>query len=277
LPDKHDRHSIRLKEYDYALPGAYFVTICTRDRACLFGHVMNGEMHLNAAGEIAQRCWEDIPTHFPSVELDAFVIMPNHVHGLIVITDAPQTTCAAKTTGSISRGSEIVIPCKGEASADRTIGPMVRAPGSMIPRKGERSFAPTTTTTVTPQSPSRTIGSIVRGSGIVIPCKGEASDFDGSWNTQIPGSDASPLRQRPNGTQPGSLSAIVQNFKSVSTRRMNAARGAPGTSVWQRNYYEHVVRNEQELAAIREHTTGNPARWDDDENNPAFVEGDYQG
>ena len=210
MPDKHERRSIRLKGYDYAEPGAYFVTVCTRDRACLFGHVVNGEMHLNEAGEIAQRCWEDIPTHFPSVELDAFVIMPNHVHGIVVITDTPQTTCAAKTTGSISRGSEIVIPCKGEASDSR-------------------------------------------GSSLGV-------------------TDASPLRQRPNGTQPGSLSAIMQNFKSISTRRMNAARGAPGTPVWLRNYYEHVVRNEQELTAFREYILANPARWDDDENNPAFVE-----
>ena len=100
------------------------------------------------------------------------------------------------------------------------------------------------------------------------PCKGEASDFDGSWNAQIPGSDASPLRERPNGTQPGSLSAVVQNFKPVSTRRINAARGAPRTPVWLRNYYEHVVRNDRELAAIRDYIMGNPADWDDDENNP---------
>ena len=64
-PDKHKRRSIRLKGYDYAQPGAYFVTICTHDRACLFGHVVNGEMHLNDAGEIARRCWEDIPHPFP--------------------------------------------------------------------------------------------------------------------------------------------------------------------------------------------------------------------
>ena len=70
-----------------AQPGAYFVTICTRDRKCLFGHVVNEEMHLNDAGEVAQRCWEDIPRHFPLVELDAFVTMPNHVHGIIVITE----------------------------------------------------------------------------------------------------------------------------------------------------------------------------------------------
>jgi REP-associated tyrosine transposase len=172
------------------------VTVCTRDRACLFGHVVNGEMRLNDAGEIARRCWEDIPHHFSVVELDAFVIMPNHIHGVIVIQ---------------GRGEASVLP--------------VRVP------KG------------------------------------------------LPRTNASPLREgRPNGTQPGSLSAIVQNFKSISTRKMNAARGisgvmnhAPTRFGWQRGYYEHVVRNEAELMAIREYIHGNPACWDDDENNPNFA------
>jgi REP element-mobilizing transposase RayT len=61
---------------------------------------------------------------------------------------------------------------------------------------------------------------------------------------------------------------MVQNFKSISTRKINAARGAPGTPIWLRNYYEHVVRSEAELNAICEYIQGNPARWDDDENNP---------
>jgi REP-associated tyrosine transposase len=190
-PDKHRHRSLRLKGYDCAEPGAYFVTICTRDRACLFGHVMNGEMHLNEAGEIAQRCWEEIPRHFPHTVLDAMIVMPNHIHGVIVITES----------------------CRGEASN--------------VPL-----HVPKTT-----------------------------------WR-----SDASPLRQRPNGTKPGSLSAIVQNFKSVTTKRINQMRGAPGTLLWQRNYYEHVVRNEAELMAIREYIQANPSLWDDDENNPAFVE-----
>jgi REP element-mobilizing transposase RayT len=184
-PDKHHRRSIRLKGHDYSQPGAYFVTIRTLERACLFGHVVNGEMRLNDAGEIARRGWEDIPRHFPLVELDAFVIMPNHVHGIIVIQG------------------------RGEASA---IPPHV--------------------------------------------------------SEEQPRSDASPLQQRPNGTQPGSLSAIVQNFKSISTRIMNAARGMLRAPVWQRNYYEHVVRNDEELKAIREYILRNPARWDEDENNP---------
>ena len=150
-PDEHHRRSIRLKGHDYAEPGACFVTLCARDRACLFGDVVNDEMRLNDAGEIARRCWEDVPHHFPLVELDAFIIMPNHVHGIIAIR------------------------CRGEASAN------------------------------------------------IIHAAKTASK-----------SDASPLRQHPNGTQPGSLPAIVQNFKSISTRRINAARVAPGTPVWQR-------------------------------------------
>jgi len=89
LPDKHDRHSIRLKEYDYALPGAYFVTICTRDRACLFGHVMNGEMHLNEAGEIVRKQWFNTTAIRPYVRLNEneFVVMPNHMHAIVWIVD----------------------------------------------------------------------------------------------------------------------------------------------------------------------------------------------
>jgi REP element-mobilizing transposase RayT len=105
---------------------------------------------------------------------------------------------------------------------------------------------------------------------IMIPCRGEASvPPDASQDAS--GSDASPLRQRPNGTQPGSLSAIVQNLKSISTRKMNAASGMSGTPVWQRNYHEHIVRNEIDLRRIREYILASPARWDKDENNPSFL------
>ena len=175
-PDKHHRRSIRLKEHDYSQPGAYFVTICTRDRACLFGEIVDGEMRLNEAGEIARGCWEEIPRHFPLVELDAFVVMPNHVHGIIVIQG-----------------------------------------------RGERFFAPTSTapTTTIAQSPSRTIGSIVRG------------------------------------------------FKIGVTKWFRANTDLH--SIWQRGYYEHVIRNEAELTAIREYILGNPARWDEDENNPTLL------
>jgi putative transposase len=81
------RRSIRLKEYDYSQPGAYFITIVTFQRQCLFSEIVNGEMQLNEFGKIAGECWRVIPEHFPNVELGAHVVIPNHVHGIIVIHD----------------------------------------------------------------------------------------------------------------------------------------------------------------------------------------------
>lgn len=81
----HHRRSIRLKGYDYSQTGVYFVTLCTKGRECLFGDVADGRMVLNDAGRIIQRGWEDLPSRFSSVKLDAFVVMPNHVHGIIAV------------------------------------------------------------------------------------------------------------------------------------------------------------------------------------------------
>ena len=86
-PEKHHRRSIRLKDYDFAQEGAYFVTILVKDRECLCGPVVVGEIHLSKIGQIVKDCWEKIPRHFPNVEVDAYVIMPNHIHGIIVIGD----------------------------------------------------------------------------------------------------------------------------------------------------------------------------------------------
>ncbi len=191
-PQKYHRRSIRLQNYDYAQAGAYFVTICTHGRASLLGEIVDGEMRLNIAGEAVIACWQNLPRHFSNVELDAFVVMPNHVHGIIVITEA-----------------EV-----GAKQSEKAIAV-------------HRDTAPT----------------------------------------------ASPLRmtneQMPHGTQPGSLAAIIQNFKSVSARKINAVRFTPGQTVWQRNYYEHVIRNENDLAHIRNYIVANPVRWAEDENNPA--------
>src|SRR3990170_2921333 len=84
-PNRHHRRTIRLKEYNYSQSGAYFVTICTRNRACFFGAVADGEMQLNNSGEIAKAAWDELPARFPSVRLDAFIVMPNHVHGIIMV------------------------------------------------------------------------------------------------------------------------------------------------------------------------------------------------
>ena len=86
-PQKHHRRSVRLKRCDYSSEGAYYVTIVAQGRECLFGEIVDGEMHLSKYGEIVQKWWDEIPVHFPNVELGAFVIMPNHVHGIIFIID----------------------------------------------------------------------------------------------------------------------------------------------------------------------------------------------
>lgn len=85
--ERHDRKIIRLPHYDDSLPGAYFVTLVTHGRACLFSEVREGKVLLSVMGELADRIWCEIPNHFPGVTVDDYVIMPNHVHGVIVIND----------------------------------------------------------------------------------------------------------------------------------------------------------------------------------------------
>lgn len=88
-PNKHHRHSIRLKGYDYTQPGAYFVPICTWQRECLFGDIANQRIQLSRFGETVQYNWDYLPNRHPHIQLDTFVIMPNHVHGIIILTDEP--------------------------------------------------------------------------------------------------------------------------------------------------------------------------------------------
>jgi len=85
--DCRHRRSIRLRGYDYTQAGAYFVTICTQDRACLFGEIIDGQMRLNDRGAMVHQEWINLPHRFPNIDLDAFIVMPNHIHGIIVITD----------------------------------------------------------------------------------------------------------------------------------------------------------------------------------------------
>jgi putative transposase len=86
-PSRHHRRSIRLKGYDYSRPGAYFITIVAQDRACLFGKVVDGVMHLSEVGQIVAESWQWLAAQYDYVTLDAWVVMPNHLHGIIVITD----------------------------------------------------------------------------------------------------------------------------------------------------------------------------------------------
>ena len=88
-PKQHHRHSIRLKGYDYSSAGAYFVTICVHNGESTLGEITNDEMNPSLFGRIAAECWDDLPNHYPHLILDAFVVMPNHVHGILVLDDIP--------------------------------------------------------------------------------------------------------------------------------------------------------------------------------------------
>jgi putative transposase len=181
-PEGHHRRSVRLTGYDYAQPGAYFVTICTHGRICIFGDVVNGEMIVNECGQRVTEEWLYTGLLRPDVVLDAFVVMPNHLHGIVIIMER-------------DRGRGVLHTPFHDGTPDRGVN-----------------------------SPSRTVGAIVRG------------------------------------------------FKAATVRDINCLRGVPaGAPVWQRNYYEHVVRSAAGLGRIRAYIADNPARWLEDENNPARI------
>jgi len=96
---RQQRRSIRLQGYDYTQEGAYFLTVCAHNRACLFGDVIAGEMRLNDAGRLVQTAWEGLPNHYPRIELDAWVIMPNHVHGIVWIAGSGPVRAASVGAG----------------------------------------------------------------------------------------------------------------------------------------------------------------------------------
>jgi REP element-mobilizing transposase RayT len=163
----HHRRSLRLPGYDDSQPGAYFVTVVTHGRPCLFGEVVDGEMILNAAGKVVEAAWRDLPVHYPGVELGAFCIMPNPIHAIIILVDM---------------GTKII--------------PVVEA--------GLR------------------------------PASTAAKNYP--------------------------LSEIVRAFKSFSARRINQIGNTPGQPVWQRNDYEHILRNDDDYRLIHLYIQASPAR-----------------
>jgi putative transposase len=172
----HHRQSIRLSGYDYSQAGAYFVTITTCQRNGLLGEIVNELMHLSPVGQIVQEEWQRLPHRFRGLELDTFSIMPNHLHGIIVL------------------------PPFGEPDVDIAKSKV----GELFP--------------------------IIK---------------------------------------PGSLAAIVRAYKSSTTLRFNRTRYATGSPLWQRNYYEHIVRHEDDLNRIRQYIQDNPLNWTTDAENQA--------
>ena len=200
----HHRKSIRLREYDYSQAGAYFVTIVAWQRECLFGEIVDGEMKLSQYGKIVQKWRNEIPIHFPNVEISAFIIMPNHIHGIIILADG--------------RGA-------------------VPAPDN------EPGFA----------------------SMKSMPIQGTGSSENKTHKQDISleQSGGTPPLQRP------TLGQVVAYFKYQSSKEMNLLDGSGVvTKFWQRNYYEHIIRNEREMDRIWRYIEGNPSAWEEDEENP---------
>jgi len=177
-----DRRSIRLQGYDYTQEGCYFVTIITYQRTNIFGQIENGQINLNLFGKIVQHHWTQIPLHFPNAVIDQFCIMPNHIHGIIHLSEKTNQT-----------------------------------PTRQIPKK------------------------IIQ------------KHYD---NENIP---------LPTGTTPNSLNAIIQNFKSVTTRKINGIRHLHGERVWHRNYWEQVIQDEKSYLNIADYIQNNSIQWNADQ------------
>ncbi len=171
---QHHRQSIRLPEYNYSTVGGCSITVCTYNRECLFGEIIDGKMNLNQCGGIVNDVWNDLPNHYHNVELDIHAIMPNHFHGIIhIIVDGNETIA---------------------------VGAGLKPAPTSISRRHK-------------------------------------------------------------------LSEIIRGFKTFSSRRINQIRNNPGVPVWQRNYYEHVIRQGTELDETRTYIINNPANWDTDSEN----------
>jgi len=193
-PNIHHRKSIRLKGYDYSQAGLYFITINTKDRACLFGKIVGvndvkvknfqplprREMILNDAGKIADECWLEIPEHFPNIVLHEHIVMPNHVHGIIEL----------KRVDAIPDNSDMSL-----------------------------------------QNPN-------------------------------PNHNHNPNPNQFSKSIPGSISVIIQQYKSSVTRLIN--KDKISNFRWQSRFYEHIIRNEQSYEHIADYIINNPENWKDD-------------
>ena len=200
-PAKHHRHSIRLKGYDYSQAGMYFITICVKERLCLFGNVVNAEMVLNNAGKFADECWKNIPDHFPNAVLHEYIIMPNHIHGII----------------ELSNIIAIVGVQNFEPLQQQNFEPQQQ---NFEPQRSANEFQK-----IIPKS----IGSIVRGFKIGVT----------KW-----------FRENSHGIQNPDL------FKNAGCDLSRP--------IWQRNYYEHVIRNENSYQNIVKYIVNNPLKWNED-------------
>ncbi|MCF6153948.1 MAG: transposase [Candidatus Brocadia sp.] len=200
-PKLHHRRSLRLKEYDYSRNGAYFITVRSYDKKCIFGNILIESVELTRLGKIVNDFWYEIPNHFKNVQLDTFIVMPNHIHGIIIIND----------------------DCMDAVST---------SPSNMNVNNGRGGVSPR------PQSE------------YTLPIH------------EINGRGKTPLKWK------RTLSQIIGYYKYQTTKIINQLNKTPGNHVWQRNYYDHIIRNVDDFNKIREYIIQNPLKWALDRENP---------
>jgi putative transposase len=243
-PVKHHRRSIRLKGYDYARRGAYFVTLCVQNRECALGEIVGGEMHPNRAGRMIEKWWLELNHKFAAVDTDEYVIMPNHFHGIVIIVNPAPTI-----------GADF-----GAVGADLRVGPVTDV-GAVV--GADLCVGPVTDVRADLRvGPVTDVGAIVGADLRVGPAPG--LDLVQSEHVGSP------------------LPTIVQWFKTMTTNeyirevKQSGWPPFPG-KFWQRNYYEHIVRDEADLARIRAYLQNNPAKWALDQLHPAAPPNPYNG
>jgi putative transposase len=258
-PARHHRRSIRLQGYDYTRPGAYFVTIVTQGRACLFGEVMAGEMRMNDAGRMVQQVWDELALFYEGVQTDAFIVMPNHVHGIIILTGNVRATPHVHPDEMAVRATPRGCPTTPRGCPNPQSGPgQARGPAPTSGSGQARGPAPTSGSGQA-QGPAPTSGSgQARGPA---PTSGS-----GQARGPAPTAATAPTLGLPD---------VVHRFKTMTTKRYadgvraNQWTPFPGR-LWQRNYYEHIIRDvganggatsRSPLQRIREYILTNPLRW----------------
>lgn len=216
-PDIHHRHSIRLKNYDYSQSAAYFITICTHQKECIFGEIINDEMHLNSFGNIAQSHWQKLTNYYSYLELDEFIIMPNHLHGILILNDIP-------------------VNCNIHNEKRAGLNVDVARAGFDVD---------------------------VARAGLNVDVERAGFDVELSPVAKI---SAKPAPTDYNIQRKG-ISEIIRGFKTFSAKQINRMRRCRNVPVWQRNFYEHIIRNESDFNRIREYILNNPKNWLQDNEN----------
>ena len=224
-PKRRRSESIRLKGYDYSQPGAYFVTICSYNRIPIFGHVVDGEMHLNEYGKVVDEFWDNVALHFPNVEIDVSVVMPNHVHAVIVIKDTGEGTSPLQKNR----------PTLGQKDAGEGTSPL--------------------------QKNRSTLGQKDKGEG-TSPLQGNRPVL----GQRDKGEGTSPLQKN----KP-TLGQIVAYYKYQTIKLIKQMGVRHDKPVWQKDYYDHIIRNEDDLNEVRQYVLYNSSKWEMDKNNPVNI------